>query len=228
MFPHSGYYFTGLLFLTIIAFWQSYFSKIFNNVDFYSHFHALTMLLWLAMLISQAFLIRFRKFSLHRLSGKLSYLLVPLIIISLILLAHSQITIRYDGISSSRHYLLFLQLSLLTIFSFAYSLAILNRHTPARHARYMSCTALTIIDPVVARLPVELPTFGFSYQLATFALTDFILLALIFLERRQKVGREVFPVALTLFLFFQWLTLSWTDSNIWHAFTMWFALLPLT
>lgn len=226
----SGYYFILLLILAIIGFWESYFSKFLSDISHYTHFHAVTMLLWIGMLITQPFLIRYKKYSLHKLIGKFSYGLVPLLVISLILLAHSQITIHNYGISYSRLYVLFLQLSLLVIFIIAYSLAIIYRKSPNHHARYMISTSLTLIDPAVARIriPLDLPSLPFSYQVVTFSIIDLILLALIFIERKQKNGREVFPIMLLIFIFFQTLNLSWTDSRAWDNFSMWFALLPLT
>jgi len=38
-------------FLAVIGFWQSYFSKLFGDIDSYIHFHAITMMLWVGMLI---------------------------------------------------------------------------------------------------------------------------------------------------------------------------------
>ncbi|MFK5894223.1 MAG: hypothetical protein QM504_13460 [Pseudomonadota bacterium] len=228
MFRNSGFYFLLLLLLAIVGFWQSYFSILLDDIDSYIHFHAVTMLLWIGMLITQAFLIRYNKRSLHKVVGRLSYFLVPVLIISLVLLSHSQIIIQEYGISYARLYILFLQLSLLTVFVTAYALAIINRRSPAHHARYMICTALTMIDPVVARIPLNLPALPFDYQVLTFGLTDIILIVLIILERNQKRGREVFPVILAMFVFFQWLNLTWTHSEVWDSFALWFANLPLT
>ena len=186
------------------------------------------MLLWIGMLITQAFLIKYKKRSLHKLIGKFSYALVPVLIISHVLLAHSQITIHDFGITYSRLYILFLQFSLLAIFIISYILAIFYRKSPNHHARYMICTSLTLIDPAVARIPLNIPPIPFDYQVLTFALTDLILLILIFMERNQKYGREVFPIMLALFLVFQGINLTSTDNVIWDNFSMWFAKLPLT
>ncbi|MFK5913982.1 MAG: hypothetical protein QM484_06380 [Woeseiaceae bacterium] len=237
LFNKIEYFFVALLLLAVTGFWNTYFSKLFggigniprfSEIDSYTHFHAVTMLLWIAMLITQAFLIKFHKHHLHKIIGKLSYLLFSVLVVSLILLSHSKITIYEYGISYSRLYILFLQLSLLSIFMLAYFLAIANRHTPVRHARYMICTALTMIDPAVARLPIDLPSIPFSYQVWTFGITDMILIVLIFMERNQNKGREVFPIMLLIFLFSQGLNLSSTRSLIWDDFSMWFATLPLT
>ena len=237
MFRRSGYYFIFLLFLAGIGFWESYFSKFFGGIDSvphfteinsYIHFHAATMLLWISMLITQAFLIRFNKRSLHKFIGKFSYPLFPVLVVSLILLAHSQVSIYDYGISYGRLYVLFLQLSLMVIFIIAYGLAIINRHNQARHARYMISSALTMVDPAVARIPLDLPAMPFSYQVLTFSLIDLILIVLIILERNQKQGREVFPIMLGIFVVFQALNLFGTRSIIWDDFALWFAKLPLT
>ncbi|VAW67705.1 hypothetical protein MNBD_GAMMA09-3540 [hydrothermal vent metagenome] len=229
-FKNSGFYFIALLLLAITGFWPSYFSKLggAESGSFYTHLHAITMMLWVTMLISQAFLIRYKKFSLHKSIGRFSYLLVPALTVSLVLLAHSQITLHEYGVSYNRMYILFLQLSLLAVFIISYVLAIVYKHSPVHHARFMICTSLTLIDPAVARLPLDLPEIPFSYQLWTFSLTDTILLVLIFLERKQPRGRSVFPVMLGVFLFFQALNLNWTRSDTWDDFALWFAQLPLT
>jgi len=224
----SSYFFIILLFLAFLGFWESYFSKILNEINIYTHFHAATMLLWLSVLIAQPFLIKYKKISLHKFIGRTSYALVPLLIISVILLAHSQITIHEYGVSYSRLYILFLQLSLLAIFIIAYGLAIIYRKSPNHHARYMICTSLTLIDPAVARIPLNLPPLPFSYQVLTFSLIDIILLALIIIERNQKYAREVFPVMLVIFIVFQTFNLNWTDTTAWDSFSLWFAKLPLT
>lgn len=228
MIINSAYFFIVILLLAIAGFWNSYFSILFSDIDYYTHFHAITMLLWIIMLIMQAFLIRFKKRSIHKFLGRFSYFLVPVLSISLILLAHSQLTIHDFGLTYSRLYILFLQLSLLAIFVIAYCLAIVYRHSSAHHARYMICTSLTLIDPAVARIPLDIPPLPFSYQVVTFGLVDLILLILIFMERNKNNAREVFPIMLAVFLFFQTLNLTWTKSAIWDSFSLWFAQLAIT
>ena len=99
-FDLSGYYFIGLIGLILIGFWPSYFSKFVNGTaDFtvYFHFHATMVSTWVFMLIAQPILIRKRKLALHRLIGKLSYIVFPLILISIILLSHSRQTTFEQG-----------------------------------------------------------------------------------------------------------------------------------
>lgn len=70
-FDKAGYYFILLLILAVIGFWESYFSNLLSGIDSYIHFHAITMLIWIAMLITQAFLIRYKKRSLHKIIGNI-------------------------------------------------------------------------------------------------------------------------------------------------------------
>lgn len=48
------------------------------------------MALWLIMLIAQPFLIKYKKLSWHRVLGKASYVLVPLILITAFLLIRNE------------------------------------------------------------------------------------------------------------------------------------------
>ncbi|MFV1983516.1 MAG: hypothetical protein ACC657_08245 [Thiohalomonadales bacterium] len=143
-------------------------------------------------------------------------------------MAHNQLTIRDPDILFKRNFILFLQLSTLAIFVFAYVMAIIKRKSPMHHARYMISTALTMVDPAVARILINTRSAPYNVQLYTFGLVDLILIVLIISERNQKQAREVFPLMLVIFMFFQLLNLTWYDSGIWRSFYMWFIKLPLT
>lgn len=92
----------------------------------------------------------------------------------------------------------------------------------------MIVTALTMIDPVMARLAIDLPSIPFAYQVYTFGLVDIILMVLIYVERHQKRGRGVFPAILFLFLIVQSINLLWNGSALWDDFSFCFASFPLT
>src|SRR5687768_8868619 len=77
-----GYWVILLFVLTLIAFYSSYLSIIFRPTVPVIHIHFVLMTLWMMMLIAQPFLIKFKKLSVHRLLGKISYVLVPLVLTS--------------------------------------------------------------------------------------------------------------------------------------------------
>jgi hypothetical protein len=120
---------------------------------------------------------------------------------------------------------------LTVLFGVSYALAIYKRHTVALHARFMVCTAFTLIDPVVIRLMFWMGsrTPSWNYQWVTFGLTDLVIVALIVLERRSRTGRWVFPMTLAFFVLAQIPALfGLTNTEPWQAFARWFAALPLT
>jgi hypothetical protein len=221
----SGPFFAVLLALVPLAFWPGYLSKLFETSNAYIHMHAVTATLWMLMLIVQPLAIGARRFTLHRIIGTASYVLAPLVVASMVLLAHSRN--RSPDVTSS---FLYLQLSLAVVFGLSYALAILTRRRVALHARFMVCTGLTMIDPVVHRVMIFWwdSTPAWNYFWFTFGLTDLILLALIWLERRRPTGRVVFPAMLAVFLAVQVPVLLQTQTPAWRAFARWFASLPLT
>src|SRR5688500_20148310 len=96
--------------------------------------------------------------------------------------------------------IIYLKISLSLIFGLSYALSIYTRHISAVHARFMVCTALTLIDPVVIRLMFwAAPTPTRNYQWFTFGLTNLVLIVLIVLDRHARLGRRVFPMMLAVF-----------------------------
>src|SRR6476661_2795812 len=83
------WYFALLLAFAIAGFWPSYFAARPFEADFFHvHFHGVLMFAWFTLLIVQASLIRGGQRAWHRSLGKVSYALVPLIVLSTVLLSH--------------------------------------------------------------------------------------------------------------------------------------------
>lgn len=220
----SWKFFAGFLILAFVAFWPTYLSKPTASSG-YTHFHAAAATSWMALLILQSWAIGSRRVALHRFFGKWSYALAPLVVLSMVLLAHS----RIQGLSGDAYaiqtYILYLQASLALLFALSYGLAIWTRRSVARHSRFMVCTALTLVDPVLIRILFWLgPTPTWNYQWLTFGVTDFILLILIGAERSNRAGRGVFPAMLGLFVAFQLpALLGFTNGPLWQSFAHGFA-----
>ncbi len=230
-FENSGYYFIVLLALAIAGFWPSYFSKFFEGTggfNLYFHVHAFLAILWIFMLIAQPILIRRREFAFHKRIGKLSYILVPLIFISIILLAHSTLKGPIENVGFE----LWVPFKDLLIFAIGYGIAIKYRNTMAIHARGMIIAGIVLIEPAFARLVlyVFFPDAGFdpSGYLIAISLVYILLTGLIIVERNQKVGRWVFPLALGLYLFVHSVLIFQIRVPGWQEFAEWFAALPLT
>jgi hypothetical protein len=154
-FNRAGYYFIGFASIVLLGFWNRYFSQLIagtsDNANYF-HFHGIVALLWIAILIVQPILIRKRKLAAHRFIGKLSYIVMPLLIISLLMVTHNlanlsnvdptfiDVTIGGNVGGGTGTILLF------------YIIAVWNRHNINVHARAMIATAIPFIDPALARL----------------------------------------------------------------------------
>ncbi|SKB63347.1 hypothetical protein [Maribacter arcticus] len=230
-FEKSGYYFIGLFLLAMAGFWPSYFAKFFDGTadfTFYFHFHVFFAVLWIFMLIAQPILIFQKKFELHKKIGKLSYILVPLLFISIILLAHSTLRGPQENLGLE----LWVPAKDLLIFSFGYGIAIKYRHTMTIHARGMIVAGIVLIEPALVRLILYtfFPNEGFALSgyIITLVILYGLLFALIVAERKQKTGRWVFPFALALYVFVHSILVFQIRIPPWQAFAEWFAALPLT
>jgi hypothetical protein len=218
-------YFGGLLLLALVAFWPTYLSRPLT-VDAYTHLHALGATLWMVMLIAQPLAIRTRRLALHRRLGRSSYALAPLLLVSIVVLAHS----KTHGLSVAQNIGIYVPLSLAALFAVSYALAILTRKVVALHARFMVCTALTLIDPVLVRIMFWIdPTPTWMYQWFTFGVTDLVFVVLMWRERDARRGRAVFPAMLATFVLAQvGLLFGFSETPQWKAFVSWFTALPLT
>lgn len=223
-------WFAGLLLLSIVTFWPTYVSLPPSANSPYTHVHAFLAVMWMLLLIVQPWLVRSGRLRTHRRIGRLSWILAPVFVIAVILLAHHRIKGLEGPAYDIQTYVLWLQFSIITVFSLSYALAMFHRKDMAYHARFMVCTGLTLIDPVLIRLMFWIDnTPTWNYQWLTFGLTDGLLLALIWADRDAGRGRGVFPAMLVLFALSQVPALfSLTHQAWWQAFARWFAGLPLT
>jgi hypothetical protein len=226
----SGPFFASLLALAMITFWPTYVSLPPSANSPYTHFHAMVATLWVLLLIAQPMLIRSGRVRTHRALGKVSWGLAPVFVIAVVLLAHNRISGLEGPAFQMQSFILYLQISLTCVFALSYGLAMATRKSMVHHARFMVCTGLTLIDPVVIRLLLWIDrTPDWNYWWLTFGLTDLVLLVLIWLERNARRGRGVFPAMLVVFVVAQIPALfQLTGQAWWQSFARWFVALPLT
>ena len=80
MYKNAVFYFLALLVILVGGFWRSYFSQLGGEITLAQYFHGISMLLWVLLLITQAWLIRTNRRPIHRLSGRASFVLAPLVV----------------------------------------------------------------------------------------------------------------------------------------------------
>ena len=152
------YFFIGILILAFAGFFKTYFGlfPVFKSVNNVQHFHAAMMLLWLAMLITQPLLIKYKRLDWHRKLGKVSYFLVPLILTSMFLIGRMGY-LRDAANLPEQENIGLLALTIPDIFGFSilYVLAIVNKNKAAIHMRYILGTSLLLISPGLGRLTIN-------------------------------------------------------------------------
>jgi hypothetical protein len=228
-FDKFGLFFFGLIPLVLLGFWKSYFSRFFgdaHSLTGYMHFHASLMTVWVGLLIVQPTLIKRKKFKIHRLIGKMSYLLMPLIVASMVFLIHKSGNLK--PIEGQTFVNALLGLLGLFVFSVCYMVAVLNRNNSAIHARAMVGTGLSLLDPTLMR--IMWPLFSVAGFLMVAAIVLSVFIVLIVWERKQKSGRWIFPSLLAIYFIVYFLMIFGNSINLspLDSLMKWFYTLPLT
>lgn len=147
---------------------------IFGPVEFHRvmHLHGMAMMGWVFMLLLQPFLIRSGRKDLHRRIGKLSYILAPLVVVS-IYLVNQHAYHRTLSTVGEQPAVAFLSLTFpaLVFFAVLYALAMIYRKQSRLHMRFMISTAFLFIPPALDRALIyffKLPGYdvGSNIQLA--------------------------------------------------------------
>ena len=170
------------------------------------HFHAFVMSLYVILLIVQPFLIFYKKFETHRLLGKLSYVLVPIIVFSFLTMIHKEYNDKLLLKITNAEFIefTFLNVGKLLLFAGFYLLAIIHRKTTALHMRYIIATALVFVEPSIGRFAGFYMDVDFMPStLASFVITDLILISFIFFDKKKGLNYKPYTVALTAFILYQ-------------------------
>ena len=237
LYHNLGYWFLLFIVLVGAGFYSSYFTIFFEPKAFIIHIHFMLMMLWIGMLITQPFLIKFKKLSVHRLLGKISYVLFPLVAITgFLLIRYSYYQILNDlqrqtelGVEKLNHEQLLkfsssfqaIAVFYLALFVGFYSLAIYNKRKSSVHARYMVASALTLLGPTVDRIIF----FGFGFQIlpgsipieiVAFSIADFILLLLLYKDYKKSRPTKTLLICLMVFVVAQILYFILPKTDSWQ------------
>lgn len=219
-----------LLVLAMPAFWPDYGSRP-GTVDRYTHAHAALGVTWLLALIAQPLLIRARRVRLHKAIGAPAVAVGVAFVVSSVLLTHHRAARMDAALFERAGHGFALPLIMAVIFAAALLLAVQWRRVMPMHARFMICTALALVDPLVARLlhfyGPPLPA-GFLYQVPAFAIIVGVMVGMLQTLPPAYPGRRTFRhftvvVAGLLALHF---VAPW--SAAWLEVMRWFRALPLT
>lgn len=237
IYRNSAYFFVLFFLLALWAFWPGYFGRLQTDLPARIHVHGISMTLWCLLLISQALLIRFRKQQLHKMMGRLSFILVPIILISGFHIGHA--SIAGLNLSEGDYYSsIALIFNALIVFGLLYGLAIYHRKKPMVHARYMIGTTFPMITPLTDRLIYNnfpfvmgfLPTIEGTPMvwLVGFFIADFALLSLVIWEWRHRKQWNIFLVILVLLLAYHMSVTFFYRFSWWQSVGDWIMGLPLS
>lgn len=239
LYHNLGYWFLLFIVLVVGGFYSSYFSILRSHRQPIIHIHFVLMMLWIAMLITQPFLIKFKKLSVHRLLGRISYWLVPLVLLSaflMIRLSYHQFILKTNqqleqGLNKFTPPEILQQAAdvqaiaffYFTWFIIFYLLAIINRRRSPVHARYMLATALTLLGPTVDRIMffvfgLQLLPGGISVMWVSFILIDIILALLLYQDYKNKRPIKTLLTCLLIYIPGQVLHFAVMGQPWWREF----------
>jgi hypothetical protein len=213
-----GFILLVLVPIFIAGFWIPYFSEIprfDRSITVPVHLHALLLFAWIVVLIVQPLAIRGGAFGLHRVLGRISYGMMPLIVLSAVVVVHKEYRENLAGGTSAGAALAaeFLSIAQLVLLCLFYCAAIIQirRRDVATHMRYMICIALVLLPAGLAR------TFGYWFNLRQslsqtycLMLIDLCLIFLIWFDRHRYVVARPYIKALAAYLAIEgtWLALG--------------------
>lgn len=236
LYPNLEYWLLLFIPLTVGGFYFTYFTQLQSSPKLI-HFHFALMATWMGLAIVQPYLIHHKKIRLHRKLGKLSYLLVPLLILTTWFVMKQSYTNQLVAFESdlaqgiapytaeegriviaSYSAIAFVYLFWLTVF---YGLAVFFRRQTSLHARFMIAAALTFLGPTLDRILFfwfDLTTvgFGISVMAVSFFIIDLILMMLLIRDIRKNKSPIPFLLTLGIYIPVQLFYLTLIETAGWE------------
>ncbi len=183
-----------LFVLMHVAFHPTYIQYFPEFLDFTwtHHIHGALMAAWMMVLIVQPYLIYNKKYKAHRLIGKLSYVIAPLVLISMFMITRVSY-LKTVGNMPFEEVAAIQALNFVTPLNFIlfYSLAIINKRDVYSHKRYMIATAFTISPAILSRLLYYI--FG-DIEHYAFFIAEYLGLGVIILLLANDLIKKANPV----------------------------------
>jgi hypothetical protein len=216
---------TGMILMFIvvhIGFHATYIKHFpeFTKFIWIHHVHGALMGAWVLLLVVQPVLIYNRRFTAHGFLGKLTYVLAPLVIISMFFIAREN---YQTGIlkKTSVDVMAIQSITWMQLFMFVlfYSLAIYHRKITAMHMRFIIGTAILMIGPSMNRILISyFPDMGAANILPiVLYLKTAIAASLFFMDVAKKKNWTSYLIVLLAFLFSD-LVYHARYSDTWQAF----------
>lgn len=211
----------AILLVLTWGFYRTYiiFFPSFEGFQFVQHFHGGIMLLWMTILVVQPLLMSRKKFALHKAIGKASFVIAPILMVSIFLVSRMTFHNNLNTLPTRQDAVAIIALSIpgLIIFGILYGLAVANKQRTFYHMRYMIGTALLMIGPGLGRiLGVNFgvpPTLGITITLCIVALVACVFLVVDIVKKRDYVPNLV----VTGLMIFYWVAWEGRYTSAWQG-----------
>lgn len=222
------YIFIGLAIICFFGFYKTYFGSIasFSSTKFVIHCHAITVTLWLFILIIQPILIRQKKIAQHKYLGRLTYYLFPFIVLFMLLMEKSLYQkLELEHVSHKNNLAgLFAPFTNILPFALFYLLALKYKKNVGIHARFMIGTGLMLLSSALWRIFNRLfhLDIGVSFEYALW-LTLFVIVAFIVYDswRGIRLKSNPFVLIALIHLVTNVLSISFPHTTYWQTFSQW-------
>lgn len=195
------YFFVAIFIITNLGFYKTYLVHFptFEGFPWVYHIHGILAMAWILMLIAQTYLIRVEKYSLHRLIGKFSYIVMPLFLLSVFYaakesyLTNVKIKPQADVLANLTNG------GTIDIFllGLIYVLAIVYKKNVGHHIRFMVSTGLIILMPGLGRFVFVFCGIPFPFALIPMVLVGVgVGIVWLIIDIRNK--KSAFPIGIYL------------------------------
>lgn len=192
-------FFIGIVLISLIGFFNTYFKFFpeFDRFPFIIHIHFLAFVSWFFLLIIQPILIKRNQRNLHKKIGKLSYLIAPIILLTIMMLISKQVTRELSTPDNHAAMTAFVGLIDIITFSTFYIIAMTHTKNLRWHVAFLMASSLVILNPGLSRI---LNQIQFGLGMLTAVLIPFIFSIILILIEKIKYKKPVLKSPYFLYL----------------------------
>lgn len=183
-------FFSLVTIVSLAGFYGSYWSKFprFGEFQNLIHIHFLAFTCWLFLIVIQPILIMKKKFKLHRQLGRFSYLLAPILVLTIILLSKEKFIREFSESESSAAMTAFIAFVDISSFSTFYLIAMFKKSNVRWHVAFIIAATLIVLNPGLSRLLNQI-TMGLG--MLTAVLIPFLIPGIVLIIEKIKYKRAI-------------------------------------
>ena len=192
--------FIAVAVISIAGFYKTYFALFptFRGLHAFTHIHLAVFLSWFVLLVWQPILIRRKKYELHRKVGQFSYLLAPLMFITIL----AMVAVSFPGRFANNREEAYIPATggiLDAVFFITYYLiAMFNKRNMRWHVAFILAASLIVLNPGLGRLAGSLTNQGIGILAMVF--TPYLVSLSILIYEKIKLKRVILKSPYLLFL----------------------------